>query len=78
MKVRVNVVPKPAILDPAGVATATAIQQLGISEVSSVRIGKLIEIELEQATEEQLHAICSDLLSNPVIEDYYFEIEDSL
>lgn len=74
MKARVIIMPQAAVLDPAGVATAQAIQHLGITGVRSVRIGKSIDLDLEDATEEQLHQVCRDLLSNPVIEDYHLEI----
>lgn len=74
MKARVTIMPQAAVLDPAGVATAQAIEHLGIKGVRSVRIGKSIDLEIEGATKEQLHQICRDLLSNPVIEDYQLEI----
>lgn len=75
MKALVTIMPKPSVLDPAGVAAARAIEHLGHSKVHSVRIGKSIELDIEGATEEQLHTICHDLLSNPVIEDYRLEIQ---
>ena len=74
MKARVTIMPQAAVLDPAGVATAQAIEHLGISGVRSVRIGKSIDLDIEGATKEQLHKICLDLLSNRVIEDYQLEI----
>ena len=74
MKAHITIMPQAAVLDPAGVATAQAIGHLGISGVRSVRIGKSIDLDIEGATEEQLHQICRDLLSNPVIEDYQLEI----
>jgi len=71
MKVHVTVLPKPSVLDPQGSATAEAIRHLGLAGVGRVRIGKLIELELPDATpEEEIHRISRDLLSNPVIEDY--------
>ncbi|MFZ0615541.1 MAG: phosphoribosylformylglycinamidine synthase subunit PurS [Chthoniobacterales bacterium] len=74
MKAVVTVMPKPAILDPAGVAAGRAMDHLGLKGVRSVRIGKSIEIEVDGADEKQLHEICHDLLSNPVVEDYKLEI----
>ncbi len=74
MKARVTIMPQAAVLDPAGVATAKAIEHLGITGVRSVRIGKSIDLDVEGATQEQLHQISRDLLSNPVIEDYHLEI----
>ena len=74
MKAVVTVMPKPAILDPAGVATGLAMEHLGLKGVRSVRIGKSIEIEVDGADEKQLHEIAHDLLSNPVVEDYNLTI----
>ncbi len=73
MKAKVLVTPKAAVLDPQGAAVREAMQHLGMPEVREVRIGKYLEIELEKdgaEVEERLHALCRDLLSNPVIEDY--------
>jgi len=78
MKARVTVMPKKSVLDPQGVAVRDAIAHHGFPLVSSVRIGKVMELEIDDAgadTEARLHEICADLLSNPVIEDYVLEIE---
>ena len=75
MKAKVIVMPKQSVLDPQGVAVRDAIHQHGLPAVKSARVGKLIELELEGTeSEAQLHALCRDLLSNPVIEDYRLEI----
>jgi len=79
MKAKVTVMPKKSVLDPQGVAVRDAVALHGFSEVATVRIGKLIELEIEGSpanARERLKEICSDLLSNPVIEDYTLEIED--
>ena len=73
MKVNVVVTPKAAVLDPQGAAVRDAMQHLGMPEVRSVRIGKFLEIEIDDKAanlEIRLHDLCRDLLSNPVIEDY--------
>lgn len=73
MKAKVIVMPKKTVLDPQGVAVRDAIHHHGLSAVQAVRVGKVMEIELDGATpdlESRLHKICRDLLSNPVIEDY--------
>ena len=73
MKVKVLVMPKAAVLDPQGNAVRDAMRHLGMPEVRSVRIGKYMEIEVDGENgelESRLHALCRDLLSNPVIEDY--------
>ena len=73
MKVKVVVTPKAAVLDPQGAAVRDAMQHLGMPEVQSVRIGKYLEIEVDDKApdlDSRLNDLCRDLLSNPVIEDY--------
>ena len=72
MKIRVTVLPKPSVLDPQGVAVAGAMKHFGWDNPGRVRVGKVVEIELPDGrpSDEKLHAVCRDLLSNPVIEDY--------
>ena len=73
MKAKVIVMPKAAVLDPQGNAVRDAMRHLGMPEVRSVRIGKYMEIDVDDEngeTESRLHGLCRDLLSNPVIEDY--------
>ena len=80
MKLKVLVTPKAAVLDPQGAAVRDAMQHLGMPEVRSVRIGKYLEIELDESVpdvEARLHGLCRDLLSNPVIEDYEVHGPDS-
>ena len=68
MKMRVLVRPKAGILDPQGAAVERALPALGFDGVSQVRVGRLIELEVEDP--EQLPAMCEKLLVNPLIEDY--------
>ena len=78
MKARVIVTPKAAVLDPQGGAVRDAMKHLGMPDVQNVRIGRYLEIDVENAganTEARLHELCRDLLSNPVIEDYRLEIQ---
>ena len=76
MKAKVIVMPKQSVLDPQGVAVRDAVHHHGMPEVKSVRIGKVMEIEIEGVGNEgKLHEICRDLLSNPVIEDYQLIVE---
>ena len=78
MKAKVIVMPKQSVLDPQGVAVRDAVQHHGMTAVKSVRVGKFMEIEFEgdrAGAEAQLHELCRDLLSNPVIEDYQLILE---
>ncbi len=69
----VEVMPKEVLLDPAGKATARALQRFGDGEITDVRIGKRFEITLNtEVTPELLEHIgelARDVLSNQVIED---------
>lgn len=76
-KIKVIVTLKESVLDPQGQAVSGAIERLGYSGVTNVRIGKLIELEVEdRVTEAQIDEMCEKLLANTVIEDYRYEIEE--
>ena len=81
MKIKVFVTPKKNVLDPQGVAVGHALESLGLSGLRGTRVGKVIELEVEgsdsPALRAQLDRLCRDLLSNPVIEDYHYEIAGS-
>ncbi len=68
MRARVLVRPKAGILDPQGQAVERALPALGFTGVRNVHIGRLIELEVEDAS--QLPRMCEALLANPLIEDY--------
>jgi len=78
MKVRVQVMLRPDVLDPQGKAIGNALAALGFGGIEEVRQGKLIELELTDDdpahAREQAEAMCKQLLANPVIEDYAIEI----
>ncbi len=77
---KVIVMPKAAVLDPQGNAVRDAMRHLGMPEVRSVRIGKYMEIDVDGQNgelEARLHGLCRDLLSNPVIEDYELQKDES-
>ncbi len=67
-RVRVLVRPKEGILDPQGVAVERALPSLGFDGVSNVHVGRLIELDVDDAS--QVDAMCQKLLANPLIEDY--------
>jgi phosphoribosylformylglycinamidine synthase PurS subunit len=75
-RVVVDVMLKPEILDPQGQAVANALPRLGVTDVTSVRIGRRIEIEFAgEADLDQARAIADKLLANPVIEDFTLHVE---
>jgi phosphoribosylformylglycinamidine synthase subunit PurS len=76
-KVNVYVTIRESVVDPQGIAAKEALQTLGYKEVESVRIGKLIELELDGTVNEidvRVKEMCDKLLVNKVIEDYRYEI----
>ncbi len=81
MKAHVWVMPKPSVLDPQGQTIQHALASLGFSEVRDVRQGKFFVLELDGATREeatkQVERIAREVLANPVIEEFRFEILDS-
>ncbi|HYG29521.1 MAG TPA: phosphoribosylformylglycinamidine synthase subunit PurS [Allosphingosinicella sp.] len=78
MKIRVYVTLKNGVLDPQGKAIHHALEGLGFEGVRDVRQGKLIELDLEEATsDEQLEMMCRRLLANTVIENYRIEREQA-
>jgi phosphoribosylformylglycinamidine synthase subunit PurS len=72
--VRVYVTLKPSLLDSAGRTVAGALQKLGFGELHEARIGKMIELKLDDYSERRVKEMCDKLLANPVIEDYRFEV----
>ena len=75
MKLAVTVMLRKNILDPQGKAIGHAISSMGVQGVGTVRMGKVIELELPDNTPEQdVKRICDDLLHNPVMEEYSVEV----
>lgn len=76
MKATVLVRLKSEVLDPQGDAVKRALDKLGFDGVRGVRIGKLIEIDIDEAhanapdLKDRLAKMADEMLSNPVIEDY--------
>ncbi|MBV9384974.1 MAG: phosphoribosylformylglycinamidine synthase subunit PurS [Chroococcidiopsidaceae cyanobacterium CP_BM_ER_R8_30] len=79
---RIYVTLRPSVLDPAGTAVQSGLQHMGYETVEQVRIGKYVELVLSAADEdkarEQVDRICDRLLANPVIENYRFDLTESV
>jgi len=79
-KVKVYITPKKGILDPQGKTVESALKSLGYKNVSNVRIGKYIELEVtgepRHGTGKQIEEMCKKLLANPIIEDHRFEVSE--
>ena len=78
MKAHVWVMPKRTVLDPQGQAIQHALSSLGFSDVRDVRQGKFFLLDLNGATreaaEKQVQRMATEILSNPVIEEFRYEI----
>ncbi|WP_294191347.1 phosphoribosylformylglycinamidine synthase subunit PurS [uncultured Sphingomonas sp.] len=71
MKLTIHVTLKPGVLDPQGKAIEHALSGLGFEGVHGARVGKLIELDVDEATSDaDLDAMCRKLLANTVIENY--------
>lgn len=81
-RVRVLIRNKPGVFDPEGEAIEGAIDRLGYQNVGDVRVGKIVDIDVDdaaleggrEALESEIEEICSEFLVNPVIERYSIEI----
>ena len=82
MKVTVYITPKKNVLDPQGAAVEQAMSHLGHKQASNVRVGKTIEFDVDSEESDSFHEalnrLCRDLFSNPVIEDYRYELQPSI
>jgi phosphoribosylformylglycinamidine synthase len=79
-KATVKISLKKTVLDPQGKTVKSALDSLGFSTVEEVRMGKLVELNIKgsdrKKAEKDLEEMCHKLLSNPIIEDYSYDIEE--
>ncbi len=75
-RVKVYVTLKPSLLDAQGKVVQGALLQLGYAGVEQVRIGKYVEMTVEdgEGLDARVREMCDRLLANPVIEDYHYEV----
>ena len=77
---RIEVMLKPLVNDPQGLAVRDGLHTLGFDGVDAVRVGKHIELTVkaadQAAAEQAVREMCDRLLSNPVIEDFAFEVTE--
>ena len=77
MKVTVKIMLKNGVLDPQGKAIEHALDTLGFEGVESVRQGKIIELDVSDNTSQNdIEKMCEQLLANPVIEEFDYEIDE--
>ena len=77
----IEVMLKPLVNDPQGLAVLDGLKNLGFGGAERVRVGKRIEVTLEAATSEDasrsVTEMCEKLLANPVIEDFRFDLSEA-
>jgi phosphoribosylformylglycinamidine synthase subunit PurS len=81
MKAHVYVTLKPSVLDPQGQTIQNALRKIGFSDVAGVRQGKYFAVSLkdglsEESARTQLERIAREVLTNPVIEEFTYRIEE--
>ncbi len=79
MKAEIAIRLKDSILDPQGQAVMGALSALGYDNVTNIRIGRLISLEItssddDDQSENQIHSMCKQLLANQVMESYTIRI----
>ena len=79
MQVKVFVTPRKGILDPQGRAVESSLKSLGFQSVANVKVGQYIVLEIDTRSpadaRDQVKRMCEQLLANPLIEDFTFEVD---
>lgn len=80
-KVKIYVTLRESVLDPQGSAVMGALHTMGYGEVADVRIGKYLELQVDDSERELdvvVKEMCEKLLTNTVIEDYRYDVEEAI
>ena len=79
-RAEIDVMPLRALLDPQGKAVTSSLNNINLSEITNVRIGKHISMEVDAASKELASELvdkaCKLLLHNPIMENYEFHIAE--
>lgn len=79
-KADIDIMPLDALLDPQGKAVSKSMDNLGLSVISNVRIGKHITLHVEadskNSAEQKVAQACDQLLCNKIMESYSFELSE--
>ncbi len=78
-KAEIDIMPLKALLDPQGKAVSMSMKNIGLPEITQVRIGKHISLKVEAANKQEAHKkveeACNKLLANQIMESYSFTLE---
>ena len=76
----IDIMPLDALLDPQGKAVTGAMKNLGLEEITNVRIGKHISLKVsadsKEEAEKKVDTACKKLLANQIMEKYSFHLEE--
>ena len=79
-KANIDIMPLETLLDPQGKAVSANMRNVGLNEVSNVRIGKHITLTIEATNKEEasekVNEACQKILSNQIMESYDFDLEE--
>ena len=79
-KAEIDVMPLDALLDPQGKAVTSSMQNIGLEEISEVRVGRHVRLMVDAASESEAKSkvdeACKKLLANQIMESYTFQIEE--
>lgn len=79
MRVTVTIDRRPEIADPEGTTVARALHELGFTEARSVRMDRVIHMDVEgddpEVVQDRVTEMCRQLLANPVLEDFSVEVD---
>lgn len=77
---RIYVTLKPTVNDPQGLTVLSSLQRLGFGNAEDVRVGKYLLVNIAETdraeAERSVTKMCQQLLANPVIEDFHFDLEE--
>lgn len=80
-KAEIDVMPLDALLDPQGKAVSNSMKNIGLPEISGVRIGRhirlFIDADSKDAANTKVEEACKKLLSNQIMESYSFELSEA-
>ena len=77
---QIDIMPLKSLLDPQGKTVSASMQNVGLSEIKNVRIGKHITLEIESENKEiassKVNEACKKMLCNQIMESYHFILEE--
>ena len=77
---RIYITLKPTVNDPQGITVLSSLHRLGFDNAEDVRVGKYLLVNVSESDRETAAAsvtdMCQKLLTNPVIEEFQFDLEE--